>query len=101
MNDLTLEVGEVHHIKVHQPQSSHTCGCKIECQRRPQTSRTDTEDARSLELLLTFHAYLRHDQVAGVAQDFVLVQGGKLFGSQCGRHGGILLKFRYLITSSP
>src|SRR5207244_1850092 len=47
----------------------------VAAQRRSQSARADAQHARSLQLLLTLHADLRHDQVARIAQDFVVSKG--------------------------
>jgi len=49
-------------IEIHQSQGSNSGCCKIERQRRSQSSGANAQDTRSLQLLLPFHADLGQDQ---------------------------------------
>ena len=74
MDDLTLQVGVVHNIEINDAKRTDTCRAKIQRQRRAQTASADAQYLRSLKLELPFHADFGHDQVARIAQDFVVVQ---------------------------
>ena len=80
MNNLALQVGVVHDIEIDETESAYAGGGEIERHRRAQASGADAEHARGFQLLLTLHAHLGHDEMAGVAQDFVFVQGYRNFG---------------------
>jgi hypothetical protein len=80
VNDLPLQVGVIHYIEIDQAERAYASGRKVQGQRRPQPARANTQHARRLQLLLPFHADLRHDQVARVAQDFILAQRCWNFG---------------------
>ena len=72
---LALQVGVIHHVEIDHAEGSHAgCG-QVKRQRRAESARPDAEHARGLKLLLAGHADLGHDQVARVAQDFVVAQG--------------------------
>ena len=93
VNDLPLQVGVVHHIEVDQAQRAHARGRQIQRQRRSQPARADAQHARRFQLLLALHAHLGHDQMARVAQDFVLVERYWKFGG--GGHK-VLVKFSFV-----
>ncbi len=80
VNHLALEVGEIDHVEIHQADSPHARGRQIQAQRRAQASGADQQHFGVLQLQLPFHADFGHDQVARVAQDFVL-------GKRNGRRG--------------
>ena len=72
MGDLPLQVGEIDHIKIHQPDPADAGGGEVHADRRPQAARADAQNAGALEFLLTGHPDLGKDQVAGVAANFVV-----------------------------
>ena len=72
MDDLPLQVGEVHHIEVNQAQRAHAGRGQIQRERRAESAGAHAQHARRLQLLLPLHADLGHDQVARVAQNFVV-----------------------------
>ena len=87
MDDLALQVGEIDDVKVHDTERAHARCRKIERQRRSQAAGSDTQHARSFQLLLPGHADLGHDQVARVTQDLVVGKGsGFGFDIKCGGH---------------
>ena len=97
MNDLALQIGIVHYIEVHQGQRSYAGRAQIKRQRRAQPTRADAQYSRRLQLELPFHADFRHDQVARVAQDFVVrKRRGFGFDFRDGRHWD--LNYDLLIT---
>ncbi len=76
MNHLALEVGEIDHVEVDNADFSDAGGRQVQAERRSEPSGSDQKNLRVLELDLPFHADLRHDQVARVAQDFVFRKRG-------------------------
>ena len=65
--------------KVHDAERADSGRSQIQDQRRSQPARSDTEHLRLLQFELTVHADFRHDQVARVAQDFLVVERGDFF----------------------
>jgi hypothetical protein len=51
---------------------AHSGCAQVERQRRAQASRADTQHLRSFDLELPLHADFRHDEVARIAQNFVV-----------------------------
>jgi hypothetical protein len=87
VDDLALQVGVIHHVEVHDAECAHARSRQIESQRRAQPARANTQHPRCLQLLLPFHADLGHDEMARVAQDFVVGQGSDFgFDIGCGGH---------------
>jgi len=76
VEDLALEVGDVDHVEVDQADRADARGGQVEGQWRTQAPRADAEDARGLEPPLARHRHLGHDQVAGVALNLVVGEGG-------------------------
>ena len=76
VDDLPLQVGEVHGVEIDDPDGAHARRRQIEHQRRAQPARADAEHFRRLQPLLAFEVDLRQDQVAAVAQDLVVAQFG-------------------------
>ena len=89
MDDLALKVRVVDGVEVDDAECAYASCGQIEGQWRPQTTRADTQHLRGLELLLTLHANLGHDQVARVAQDFVITEN--CFGFGFGKSGHKIL----------
>ena len=75
VDDLALQVGVVHDIEVHDAERAHAGRAQIQRQGRTQSARADAEHPRGFQLELPFHADLGHDQVARVAQNFVVAKG--------------------------
>ena len=71
VDHLALQVGEIHHVEIHQADAADAGGCQIQPQRRAQPARAHQQHFGGLQLLLALDADLRHDQVAAVAQDLV------------------------------
>src|SRR5205814_4864312 len=72
VNDLALQVGEINYIEINDPERADTCCSEIQRERRAQSASADAQHARGFQLRLSVHAHLGHDQVARVAQDFVV-----------------------------
>ena len=75
MNNLSLQVRVIHHIEIDESERAHPGCAKIKRQWGSQATRADTEHTRRFQLLLALHAHLGHDQVARVAQDFIVGEG--------------------------
>ena len=78
VEDLPLQVRVVDDVEVHEPERSHPGRGEVERERGSESARADAEHLRRLEPLLPLHAHLRHDEVARVAQDLVVREGGGL-----------------------
>src|ERR1700691_1807011 len=74
MDDLALQVGEVHYVEIDQPDASDTGGGQIQTQRRAKPAGSHQKNFGGLQLELTFGADFGHDQVPAVAQDLVLCE---------------------------
>ena len=72
VNDLPLQVGEIDDIEIHEADSANSGRSQIKTERRAESARADQQNARLLQLQLTFHAHFGHDEVAAVTEDFVL-----------------------------
>ena len=94
MEELPLEVRFIHHVEVHDPDPSDARRRKIEGERRAESARADQEHARVLELHLTLHSHLRHDEMAAVAPDLLGGEGKRRRGG--GRSGRRRLRDRGL-----
>ena len=81
VNDLALEVGFVHPVKIHNAQATHPRGGQVSEERRAQPAGTDGQHPGGLELALPLHRNLGHDQVPGITAHFrrAEVQGGRGF----------------------
>ena len=78
MDDLPLEVGEVHHVEVHDADGADAGRGQVERQRRAEPAGADREHPRRLELPLALDADLRQQQVPGVAQHLGVRELGQL-----------------------
>ena len=72
VNDLALQVGEIDDVEIDQADFADAGGGQVQAERRAQSARADQQHVGGLELQLAFHADFGHDQVARVAEDFVL-----------------------------
>src|SRR6185503_2188664 len=72
MEDLPLEVAEIHGVKIHHPDRSHPRRGQVECEGRTQAARTDQQDLRGLDLLLAGHADLGENEVPAVSSNFFI-----------------------------
>jgi len=76
-----LQVRVIHNVEVDNPERANARRAKIKRQWGPEASRANAQHLRGFELKLPVHADFRHDQVARVAQDFVVVErDGCYFG---------------------
>src|SRR5262245_8431673 len=83
MDNLALQITGVDDIEIHKAEGSNSRGCEVKRHRRPQSPGSDTEDARSFELLLTFHAHFGHDDVTIVTSEFIGRKSGKRIRYGC------------------
>jgi hypothetical protein len=74
VEDLPLQVAEIDGVEVDDPERAHTSRREVHRHRRSESAGTDAEDLRRLELALTVHADLRHDEMPRVALDLVVRQ---------------------------
>src|SRR5581483_6517097 len=86
VDDLALEVGEVHDVEVHHAQGAHASRGQVEGQRGAQASGADAQHLGGLELELALHADLGHDEVARVAEDLLVGQSYSFGLGGCGCH---------------
>ena len=80
MNYLTLKIGDVYNVEIHEAERADACGCKIECGRRAESADADEENLRCLEFSLARCPDLRKDEVAAVPAKFVAGQFGQVIG---------------------
>ena len=64
MQNLALEVGIIHHVKIHQPECADAGGGKVEADRRSQSACADAKHFCGFQALLALECNLWHDQMA-------------------------------------
>ncbi len=69
--DLSLEVGDLDRVRIHQAESADPCRRQIQGDRRAQASGPDAEHARRLQLALALDPEFGDRQVPRVAGKFV------------------------------
>ena len=74
VDHLALEIGVVHHVKIDEAERANTGGGQVECKRRAESAGADAQHARRLEFELSAHAHLGHDQMARVAENFIVAE---------------------------
>ena len=67
---MALEIGFVDAIEIDDAEATNPSRGEIGEKRRTKAACADGENTGGLELALTFHRYLGHDEVAGVAPHF-------------------------------
>ena len=67
---MALEIGFVDAIEIDDAEATDSSRGEIGEKRRTKSTCADSENTGGLELALTFHRDLRHDEVAGVAPHF-------------------------------
>jgi hypothetical protein len=72
MQDLALQVGQVHRVAIGQHQGADPGRGQIEGRRRTQTAGADHQRSRIDDVLLAFDADLRQQDVAAVAQQLLV-----------------------------
>jgi hypothetical protein len=77
VDDLTLKVGNLHHIRISDSDSADT-GCRqIESSRRTERPGADNKDSAVQQLLLALAPHLLEDDMTGIA--FNLLVGKHVF----------------------
>ena len=72
VDNLPLEIGEVHHVEIHDTELADARRRQIQSQWRAQPPGTDGQHLCLLQFQLPVHADFGHDEVPAVAQDFVI-----------------------------
>src|SRR5262249_17986556 len=88
-HDLALEVTEIDHVEIDQPDAAYPRGGEVEAERRTEPAGADEQHAGGLEAFLAVHADLGHDEVPAVARDLGLrkVDRAAAQGVDDGVHG--------------
>ena len=74
MNDLPLQVREIHRIEIEDAEFANAGGGQIHRDGRAQSTRADAQHARRADFLLAAQAHFRQDQVSGITADFIIIQ---------------------------
>ncbi len=69
MEDLPLEVGEIHQIRVHHPQGTYPRSRQIEGHRRSQSPDADQKDPGRRQRPLPLRPHLRQYEMPGVPEE--------------------------------
>ena len=75
VDHLALEVGEVDHVEIHEPDLADASRGQVEAERSAEAAGAHQQHLGGFQFLLPLDADLGNDQVAAVAQDFVLGEG--------------------------
>ena len=73
VENLTLEVGKVHRVEIHDAKPADAGGGQVHRDRRAQPARPDAQDAGRANFLLALQPYFGQNQMPRVAADFVAV----------------------------
>jgi hypothetical protein len=84
MDDLTLEIAQVHDIAIDEPDRADSGGCQVQGCRRTKASGADHEHLRLNDLLLSFSPDLGKKDMAAVAINLCLgeLHGGSRYSSK-------------------
>ena len=74
VEDLPLQVAEIHDIEVDDAERADAGGGQVHRHRRTQAAGADAQHLGRFQLALTVHADFRHDEVPAVALDLVVGQ---------------------------
>ena len=74
MDHLALEIGELHHISIHDSNAAHACRGQVQQQGRSQPSTANTQHRSLLQPELTGRTNLRKNQMAGVTPPLISTQ---------------------------
>jgi hypothetical protein len=83
MENLPLQIRQIDNVKVDESERTHSSGGEIERNWRPEPSRPNDEDARSLERALPRITHLRQDDVTAISNQLFACQfrrGASPFG---------------------
>ena len=72
MNDLSLEIGQIHYVGIHNADGADACCCQIQTNRCSQPSCTDYEDLGCQKFFLTHAAHFFQDDMPAVTFDLLL-----------------------------
>lgn len=75
VEDLALEVREIDDVEVDEAEGSDASGSEVEGDGGAEAAGADAEDFGGFEALLSLEGDFRHDEVPGVACDFVVFEG--------------------------
>ena len=81
MNDLALQVREVHHIEIHQAEFADARRRQVEGNWRAEAAGPDAEHAGRANFLLALEADLGQNEVARITAEFVFVEFHNQFGT--------------------
>ena len=70
VDDLSLQVAQIHHIAIHNADGAHTSRCQIHCHRGTQSACTHDEHTSFSYLFLSFHAHVLQEDMARIAVQF-------------------------------
>ena len=90
VNDLALKVGEIDNVEIDHTERAYARSREIQSQRRTESTRAHAKNLRSFQLELPIHADFGHDQVARIAENFIIAKrgsGASCFSKSC--HGEI------------
>ena len=74
MQDLALEIRDLHHVEVHQANLPHPRRRQVNGDGRAQAARADLEHLRLLQFELPGEAHLRRDEMARIPRNFFFAQ---------------------------
>jgi hypothetical protein len=90
MENLSLQIREIYHIEVDEPDRTDARRREVERHGRAQSARTDQQDPRLLERTLTVLSHLRQEDVAAITYQLFARQLGRLAAPFSNHVGGIL-----------
>ena len=67
MNDLSLQVGKIYLIRIHNTDSSYSCCCQIKCCRGTKSTGTDDQNAGIQQLFLSLHSHFLENDMTGIS----------------------------------
>src|SRR5687768_16735902 len=74
MNDLPLQVRDVHYVEIDEAQGPHARRSEIQRSRGAEPACTDEEHSRVLQTPLAFSAYLRKNEMTPIPSQLVAGQ---------------------------
>ncbi len=75
MQQLALQIRELHAIRIDQSERADAGSREIKRGRRTEAARADAKHARSFQAPLAGHRHLRHDEMTRIARAFFSAQG--------------------------
>jgi hypothetical protein len=77
VDDLALQIGQLHHVVVAQGERAHAGRGQIHGHRRAQAARANHQDVAVQQAGLAGDVYLGQQDMAAVAQQLLVVHGGE------------------------